>query len=218
MNAEDVTRYLLDHPEYFEEHAHILADVVLPHPHGGRTISIGERQAIVMREKIKLLESKLAELIQFGEENDAISEKVHRITLALLMARSLESLLHSIQFNLREDFAVPHVAMRLWKDGAAHPELAEFSPVSAEWHALAESLTHPHCGVHPMLVSADWFGEEGGRSRSYAIIALRAETAFGLVVLASEDPQRFYPEMGTLYLKRLGELISSALGRYLGAG
>jgi len=27
--------------------------------------------------------------------------------------------------------------------------------------------------------------------------------------------QRFYPEMGTLYLKRLGELVSSALLRYL---
>jgi uncharacterized protein YigA (DUF484 family) len=36
-----------------------------------------------------------------------------------------------------------------------------------------------------------------------------------LLALASEDPQRFYPEMGTLYLKRLGELVGAAVGRYV---
>jgi len=106
MRAEDVAAYLKEHPDFFEGHAHLLAEVTIPHPHGGgRAISIGERQVLTLRDKVKLLENKLAELIQFGEENDALSEKVHRITLALMMARNLESLLHSIYFNLREDFA-----------------------------------------------------------------------------------------------------------------
>ena len=34
-----------------------------------------------------------------------------------------------------------------------------------------------------------------------------------LLALASEDPQRFYPEMGTLYLRRLGEIAAAALER-----
>jgi uncharacterized protein YigA (DUF484 family) len=46
-------------------------------------------------------------------------------------------------------------------------------------------------------------------------VAMRSEQSFGLLALASEDAQRFYPEMGTLYLKRLGELVSAALLRYL---
>ena len=32
--------------------------------------------------------------------------------------------------------------------------------------------------------------------------------AFGMLALASEDPRRFYADMGTLYLRRVGELIS----------
>jgi uncharacterized protein YigA (DUF484 family) len=36
-----------------------------------------------------------------------------------------------------------------------------------------------------------------------------------LLAMASEDAQRFYPEMGTLYLKRIGELMSVALLRYI---
>jgi uncharacterized protein YigA (DUF484 family) len=66
-----------------------------------------------------------------------------------------------------------------------------------------------------MFEIAEWFGESGGLLKSYAYIALRTDRAFGLLALASEDPQRFYPEMGTLYLKRLGELISTSLVRFL---
>ena len=60
-----------------------------------------------------------------------------------------------------------------------------------------------------------WFGEAEAIVKSFAYVPLRADKVFGLLALASEDPQRFYPEMGTLYLKRLAELVSTGLGRYL---
>jgi len=51
--------------------------------------------------------------------------------------------------------------------------------------------------------------------RSFSYLPLRDDAAFGLLALASEDPQSFYPEMGTLYLKRLADFISAALARHL---
>ena len=65
----------------------------MPHPHGGRAIPLSERQVISLREKNRALEAKLAELIQFGEENDAIGEKVQRLALALLGSRDLDGML-----------------------------------------------------------------------------------------------------------------------------
>jgi uncharacterized protein YigA (DUF484 family) len=65
-----------------------------------------------------------------------------------------------------------------------------------------------------MVDTAEWFGESAAHLRSFAYIPLKNTRAFGLIALASEDAQRFYPEMGTLYLKRLGELTASALLRY----
>lgn len=215
LEAEDVARYLREHPEFFETHAHLLTEINIPHPHGGRTISLAERQLLALRDKNALLESKLRELIQFGEENDALGERVHRFSLALLMATSLESTLHAIHYNLREDFAVPHVAMRLWEGMDSHPGLTEFSGTSKELRVYAESLANPVCGPHALYETGTWFGEDSARLKSFAMVALRAEHAFGFLVLASEDPQRFYQGMGTLYLKRLGELISVALKRYL---
>ena len=53
MRAEDVAQYLQDHPQFFEEHLDLLAQISLPHPHGGRTISLSERQLVALREKNK---------------------------------------------------------------------------------------------------------------------------------------------------------------------
>ena len=37
----------------------------------------------------------------------------------------------------------------------------------------------------------------------------------GLLVLASEDKHRFYPDMGTVFLQRIAEAAASALHPYL---
>lgn len=214
MKSEDVARFLQEHPEFFEEHGELLANIHVPHPLGGRAIPIAERQLLALRDKNKSLEEKLRELIRFGEENDALGEKVHRLALALLRASDLRNTLHALSFNLREDFAVPHLALRLWGWEPAGGALAEFAPVSDGVQALADGLAQPYCGGHAAPEVAGWFGEDASRLRSFAMVALRRETPFGLVVLASEDPQRFYPEMGTLYLSRIGEMAGAALGRY----
>jgi uncharacterized protein YigA (DUF484 family) len=213
-----IAAYLRDHPEFFAQHPELLARMQIPDPNSGRAISLTERQMLALREQNRLLEGKLRELIQFGEENDNISERVHRITLALMMAHDLSGLLRSLYHNLRDDFSVPSVALRLWPDRVTDPQenggLAETELVSDEVRVFAESLTNPYCGGQAMFESGDWFGPESPSLRSYAYVALRAESAFGLLVLGSDDAGRFFAGMGTLYLKRLGELISMALRRY----
>lgn len=208
MKSDDVAAYLKEHPEFFEQYAEVVADVFIPHPHGGRAISISERQILTLRERGKQLESKLSEMIQFGEENDVIGEKVHRLALALIGARGAAALRHAVDFNLREDFSVPHVALKLW-----HP--AADDGVSEATRTFAASLTHPHCGPLAMADTAAFFGEAAPLVKSYAYVALGGSGSFGLLALASEDAQRFYPEMGTLYLTRIGELISACLRREL---
>lgn len=219
MNAEDVVRYLQDNPGFFEDYAELLAQIYIAHPHGGRAIPIAERQILTLREKSKMLEGKLAELIQFGEENDAVGEKMHRLCLALFPAGDVQGTLQALYYNLREDFAVPHAAVRVWRPGpgAGAGAGSEFVPVSDELRQYAGSMEHPFCGPGANPEVASWFGEAAAQLRSFACVPLRdgANACGGMLALASEDPKRFYPEMGTLYLKRLGELTSAALQRCL---
>ena len=75
----------------------------------------------------------------------------------------------------------------------------------------AESMQTPHCGPAAGSVFAPWFGEAAEHVRSLALVPLGQSAVFGLLALGSEDPQRFYPEMGTLYLRRIGELCAAGV-------
>ena len=210
MNADDVARFLRSQPQFFDQHPELLESIHVPHPYGGRAIPLAERQTVALREKVKLLEGKLAELLQFGEENEAISEKVHRLAAALAAARDFPALVHSLYFHLREDFAVPHVALRVW--GKSVPvDFEEAKAVADAQRRQAETLGAPQCGPaagNPFLA---WFGEAGEHVRSVALVPLGQTAAFGLLALGSEDAKRFFPEMGTLYLRRIGELCAAGV-------
>ena len=222
MNSDEAEQYLKDHPGQFaqlvaqllERQPDLLESMQVPHPYGGRAIPLSERQTLGLREKVKLLEGKLAELIQFGEENDAISEKVHRVSSALLGAKNFAAVVHALYFHLREDFAVPHVALRLWGQSLLDGTL-EGAPVTDEQRSLVDTMGAPQCGPAEGSPFLPWFRESAEHVRSIALIPLGATKAFGILALGSEDPQRFYPEMGTLYLRRIGELAAAALSSRL---
>ena len=215
ISAEQVAIFLRGNPTFFEDYAPILAEIQLPHPHGGRAISISERQILTLREKTKILEAKLAELIQYGEENDKLSEKIHHLAVALLGEYDPESVIDMICASLEEQFNVPHVTMRLWPQSAPLPSRAEFTEISQEIKQFTGAMTAAYCGQHAVYEVDHWFGEAAQHLRSFALIPLKRDEVFGLLVLASEDAARFYPEMGTLYLHRLSELTSVALMRAL---
>jgi uncharacterized protein YigA (DUF484 family) len=206
MKAEEVAQYLQNNPRFFEEHVETLAQINLPHPHGGRTISLSERQLLALREKNKELEKRLGEMITFAQDNEALQHKVHEFVVALFAARDLETLREMIPHLLRDIFAIPHAVLHLWQS----------EPPSAEVLAFADAQQQPVCLHHPAHDTAAWFGEHAPQLHSYAYLPLRAgiET-IGLLVMASEDKQRFYPEMGTVFLQRIAEASASALHPYL---
>ena len=206
MRAEDVAQYLTDNPRFFEAHLDTLARLILPHPHGGRTISLGERQLLAMREKNKELEKKLHDLLLFAKENDALQNKVHEFIVTLFAARDLATLQDLSPHLLSDIFSVPHSVLRLWQINAP----------SAEVLAFAEAQAHPVCLHHPAHDSGAWFAANAASLHSFAYLPLYAGSeTVGMLVLASEDKQRFYPEMGTIFLQRIAEAVAAALHPYL---
>ena len=214
MDAKAVAEYLQHNSGFFDEYADVLAEIYVPHPHGGHAIPIAERQIVTLREKNGQIEAKLRELIQFGAENDAISEKLHRSTLALFSAADLETTLGVLYHSLKDDFLVPQVALRLWGKVPEQSYLSELAATSQELRDYAAALGSPYCGAQAPFESRDWF-EGGPTPASFAFLPLRTHQTFGLLALASDDPARFYAGMGTVYLTRLAELASVATARFL---
>lgn len=214
MTAEEVAQFFRSHPQFFDQHPELLESIYVPHPYGGRAIPLSERQILSLRDRVKVLEAKLGELLKFGEANDAIGEKVHRLATGLLGARDFAAAAQALQFHLREDFSVPHVALRIW--GRVLPAgTPEAAPVEDELRARVEAMGGPLCGPSAGSPFLPWFGDAAEHVRSLALVPLGHTKAVGLLALGSEDAQRFYAEMGTLYLRRIGELTAAALAARL---
>lgn len=214
LNPEEVAEYLQRNPEFFESHAHLLTEVFIPHPHGGRTIPLAERQLLAMRDKNRAMEDKLLELVEFGEENDAIGQKVHELSLEMLAARDLDEVLGAVYAGLKLDFAVDDIGLRLF---SPHPDARpEFALLSAEVKNLIGHMLTPSCGPAAHREIAEWF--DSTEMRSFASIPLRIENQpLGLLVLASNSPTRFHKDMGTLFLSRIGAMVAAAVSKYLPA-
>ena len=210
LDSDAVAAWLKQHPEFFEAHSALLADINLPHPHGTHAVSLSERQLQAMRDKNRALEARLGELIGYAGANDTTSGKVHRLAVSLLGARTLPAVLDIVQQQLKEDFAVPHGAIRLW-GLAAEEGRPEFAPVQAELREFVSHMEAPHCGHHAVYETSRWFEDEAPNLRSFAMMPLRDSVTFGVLLLASPDENRFYPDMGTFYLTRIAELVGAAL-------
>ncbi len=146
MNPQDVADWLQQHPEFFEEHAALFASLTVPHPHGGRAIPLAERQMVTLREKNRALELKVAELMRFGQENDAIAERLARWTRLLLLQRSPRLLPETLTGSLEEIFAVPHVALTLWEAADDYATEGRATDASPALVAFVEHLGPPYCG------------------------------------------------------------------------
>lgn len=215
ITEDDIANYLANTPDFFERHAELMASVQLTSPHGNRAVSLQERQAGMLREKIKALEQRLMEMMRHGTENVITADRLQRWTSDLLVTRDPRSLPEQVAAELREHFMVPQVAIRVWDCEPAYQNEAYARPVSDDVKALASSLEVPYCGLNSGSEAVQWLADAPA-AVSMALIPMRTEPgapAFGMIVLASPDSQRFNSTMGTDFLERIGGLASAAISR-----
>lgn len=217
ITEDDIAYFLANTPGFFERHADLLASVQLSSPHGHRAISLLERQVELLRRKIHDLELKAAEMIRHGQDNVAIADKLQHWTQALLCARDVADLPGLVVAELQAVLQLSQVALKLW--GLA-PEFAGMDQAQGAGEpdrAFAAALAQPYCGPNRGQPVLGWLDQPESAS-SVALLPLRAQAGgpvFGLLVLASPDPQRFQQAMGTDFLQRLGALAGAALSRLL---
>ena len=146
ITEEDIAQFLVQTPEFFERHAEVLASVQINSPHRTRAISLQERQAEMLRDKIKGLEQRLLDMVRHSQENAAIAQKIHAWSCALQRVKNPVVLPEVLVSGIAELFAVPQVAIRLWDVAPEFAHEAFAQGASGDVRALATSLTMPFCG------------------------------------------------------------------------
>lgn len=213
LSALTVARFLQDNPAFFSEHAELFAALTVPHPNQSRAISLGERQILTLRDRQKELEMRLAALTHQASFNEEVADKVGRWCELMLSAESAQSIPGHIIAGLAETFDIPEVGMRLWNLDIPAEGVGE--PVDEDAHKFAQSLVTPYCGPNKDFSVAQWLHKSPA---SMAMLALKHGSSpdaptVGLLLLASDDTERFTSDMGTTFLETIGRLASAALGR-----
>ncbi len=174
--------------------------------------TLGERQILTLRERNRELEWRLNELVRNATANETIGGHISKWCCRLLSEPDPQRVPGEIALGLAEQFELNHVALRLWN----LPELPETGygePVSQDLRTFTDSLKTPYCGTDTGFEAVAWLD---AKPKSLALVPLRLEAdgaSVGLLVLGSDDPERFTPEMGTAFLDAIGQLASAALHR-----
>jgi hypothetical protein len=216
LQAQEVAQYLVDHPDFFGQNPELLSGMQLPHPHNGQAISLVERQSLMLRERIKALEMRVAEMVRHGQENDAIADKLVNWARALLLQADPAALPDTLVSELKRVFDVPYAGLRLWNAAPVVADQDCARAVENDTISLANSMRVPFCGSNVGFEAASWIEDDGASVQSLAMVPLRVGAdpeTFGLLVLGSADKDRFQITMGTAFLERIGELASASLAR-----
>lgn len=218
ITEDDIAEFLLQTPAFFERHAELLASVQISSPHGHRAVSLQERQAEMLREKIKTLEQRTMDMVRHSNDNRAIAHKVHQWGCGLQRTTLPGALPEVLLQSLQGLFDLPQVALRIWDVAEPYRQSPHAQGASSDVRAFAASLTAPFCGPNRGFEASSWLPEPAS-AQSLALLPLRggaidsASPAFGLLVLASPDPARFEASMGTDFLVHMAEVASAALSR-----
>jgi uncharacterized protein len=222
LNDTSVADYLQTYPDFFERNLGMLAKLRLPHVReGGSTISLVERQVEVLRERNQSLDRKLKELVDVARANDALADRIHRLSQRLIRAKTLLETINAIETSLREDFDAMHSVLVLFLEDAKPLEaeagrfLRGASVVDEEIKMFDSLMTagKPRCGQVRDVQRDYLFGKDSVEIGSVALTPLGVKGALGLLAIGASDAERFHPAMSTEFLSRIGELVTYALMR-----
>lgn len=221
LSEDAIHDYLMDNPDFFERHADLLGTLRLPHG-SGAAVSLVERQVSLLRQKDLKHERKLKELIEVAHANDALSAKIHRLTLRLLATEDLGATLTGLEEALRADFDADQSVLVLFGDPDIFDDVRVgrfLRAVQRQDEALKAFDTFlqgsgPRCGQIRDSQRDFLFGRETDEIGSAALIPLGEGSEIGFLAIGSADSDRFHPGMSIDFLGRLGDLVAGALRRY----
>lgn len=213
LTSAQVEQYLREHPEFFNEHLHLLEKITIPHP-SGNAVSLISKQLEIFRAKHQELESQLTELIEIARDNDTSYVRMHKLTLALLDAKTIEEAVANLETVLSEYFLTDFVAIRILKNNPdatisnlyLEPDSEELKPFSKE---LANN--QPTCGRPTLTQAKILFGDSALDVSSYAIMPMMFTELEGFLAIGSREDGRFHYSMGSLFLTQMSEIVGTRL-------
>src|SRR5690606_3051999 len=212
--AHEVAAWLRQNPRFLQQFPDLALSLEIPRE-SGQAASLASYQLEVLREKNRELSRRLQELFANAQENERLAVRTHQLTLALMRQPSAGGVVRAMAASLAEDFAGDRVRIVLFQpveggEGAHWLRIVDADDARLVPFRDCLADGEPLCGrLHPDK-HAFLYGEDAEQVQSTALLPL---PGVGLVAVGSVDPNRFFPGMGTLFLRMMAEAFTTALSR-----
>jgi uncharacterized protein YigA (DUF484 family) len=217
LGAHEIAAWLRRHPRFLQQFPDLAVTLVVPREEGSAA-SLASYQLEVLRDKNRELSRRLQELFGNAQENERLSVRTHQLTLALMRQDSAADTLRAMAASLAEDFNGDLVRLVVFKpvDGIADVDWMQvIAQDDARLQPFRDCLGdgEPLCGRLQPEKHAVLYGVRAEEVQSTALLPL---PGVGMVAVGSRDANRFFPGMGTLFLRMMGESLVTALKRFDG--
>ena len=217
LGAHEVAAFLRRHPRFLQQFSDLAISLVVPREEGSAA-SLASYQLEVLRDKNRELSRRLQELFANAQENERLSVRTHQLTLALMRQNTPADTLRAMAASLAEDFNGDLVRLVVFQPVAGLDD-TEWLQVIAQDDARLQPFRdcladgEPLCGRLQPEKHALLYGVRAEDVQSTALLPL---PGVGLIAVGSRDTNRFFPGMGTLFLRMMGESLATALKRFEG--
>lgn len=215
ISAHEVAAWLRRHPRFLQQFPDLALILVVPREEGPAA-SLASYQLEVLRDKNRELSRRLHELYGNAQENERLAVRTHQLTLALLRQQTASDTVRALVASLSEDFQGDLVRVVLFEPVAGLDDVDWLQVIPREDARLlsfrdcladGESI----CGRLQPEKNSLLYGARVEEVHSSALLPL---PGIGLVAVGSHDANRFFPGMGTLFLRMMGEALTTALARF----
>lgn len=215
LGAHEVAAYLRRHPKFLQQFPDLAVSMVVPRD-DGPAASLASYQLEVLRDKNRELSRRLHELFANAQDNERLAVRTHQLACALVRQRTPGDTLRAMAASLAEDFQGDLVRIVLFAPVDGLDDVDWLQVVGANDRALdafRDCLAdgEPLCGRLQPDKHALLYGARADEVQSSALLPM---PGVGLVAVGSRDANRFYPGMGTLFLRMMAETLVAGLRRF----
>ncbi len=210
LTAAQVSTFLAENPDFFDQYPDILETLQLPH-NSGEAVSLIERQISVLRERNMEMRGRLHNLLESARENDKLFEKTKRLVLNILEGQNLDAVVTTLYDSLGADFKVEYYRLILLGEQDEIPATHARVVGLDEAHNAIGTLLRTNraiCGVLRRDELEFLFGNEAETIGSVAAVPLCHGHVFGILAIGNRDPNRYRSSMGTLFLSYIAEVLN----------
>lgn len=215
LPEEAIVDYLQRHPDFLVRHQDLLAE--LEHLQANETVAPPEPNVAKLHKENQQLQQKLKLLVAVAQENEQLNQRIQSLVATLTSVTSIDEFFRILYSTLCDDFNTDTVLVR-WFDplSPTHVERPEFVEYDAQVFTLFDQLldnNEPICGTISDEQAEYLF--PNSPVSSTVLVPLGSPKPQGLLAMGSHDADRFHADMGTDFLKYLGQLVSFLLKTWL---